>query len=159
MILPKETIARRGSLSWAQGSLIWDGEEQAWALSQQEASRDVQEPSLVIIAPSPWSPPHQGPSLGLCFSELCLLSQRLKIKLCGVFYSISLVNASKKKLNLSDSMWLVSCLHCMPWAGQGLYLVESGCICKSLLPSSVALLGSVFSCCWDKLTSPNIDAF
>lgn len=46
----------------------------------------------------------------------------------------------------------------MPWAGRGSYLVESGCICKSFLPS-VALLGSVFSCYWDKLTSQNIDTF
>lgn len=101
-------------------SLIWDVKEQAWALTHQEASSDAQELSPVITAHSLWSPPHQAPSLGPHFSELCFLSQRLKIKLSWFgffFFSISLVNASKKKLNLSESMWLVSCLHCMPQAG------------------------------------------
>lgn len=37
-------------------------------------------------------------------------------------------------------MWLVSCLRCAPQRGRGSYLLESGCICKSLLP---------WSTCWD----------
>ena len=114
----------------------------------------------MILAPSQRLPPYQAPSLSPHFSELCLLPQRLKIKLSFgfFFHSISLVSASKNKLNLSESMRLVSCLHCVARAGPGLYLVERGCICKSLLPP-VALLGSVFSCCCDKLTSQNIDVF
>lgn len=88
--------------------------------------------TLVILVRSQRLLSHQAPSLGHQFSELYLLPQRLKIKLflnkqtkqTTTKPSISLVNASKKNVSLSESMWLVSCLHCMPWAGRGSYLVH-----------------------------------
>lgn len=54
-------------------------------------------------------------------------------------------------------MCLASCLHCMPWQDKALSGGEW--LHLRVFAVLVALLGSVFSCCWDKLTSQIIDAF
>lgn len=82
IILPEQTTARRGSPSWAQGIFLlaaWSG--MLRSSLGAEPSRGLQE--LTIRAYSPRTPPYQAPRLASCFLELCLLPQRLEIKLCG----------------------------------------------------------------------------